>query len=136
MSFRHSLLKYLSSLHNQFLTKTTHSRISSLQYHRPSFYSSAINHSAENTQLTSSNNQKDLSTESSEIQIPDPPTTCCMSGCANCVWIEYAQELAEIYKDGGEAAQMVMKAIDDPSIKIFISLELKEKFKSDPNENH
>ena len=59
-----------------------------------------------------------------------------MSGCANCVWIEYAQELAEIYKDGGEAAQMVMKAIDDPSIKIFISLELKEKFKSDPNENH
>lgn len=60
------------------------------------------------------------------VTIPDPPTNCCMSGCANCVWITYAQELVAIYKDGGRAAEKVMKAIDDPSLKIFISLELKE----------
>lgn len=58
--------------------------------------------------------------------IPAPPTTCCMSGCSNCVWITYARELAEIYKDGGKASEKVMRAIDDPSLKIFLNLELKE----------
>ena len=65
-----------------------------------------------------------------EVTIPDPPTTCCMSGCANCVWIEYAKELAAIYKDGGQAAERVMKAIEDPSLKIFLSLELREALKN------
>lgn len=69
-------------------------------------------------------------TEQPEAVIPDPPTTCCMSGCANCVWIDYAKELAVIYKDGGEAAEKVMKTIEDPSLKIFLSLELKEAFKN------
>ncbi len=75
----------------------------------------------------------DISSDSEpelEVKIPDPPTTCCMSGCANCVWIEYAKELVDIYKDGGVAADKVMKAIDDPSLKIFLSLELKEVLKN------
>jgi hypothetical protein len=50
-----------------------------------------------------------------------------MSGCANCVWITYAQELAQLYKDSGRAAESVMNAIDDPSLKMFLNLELKEK---------
>lgn len=69
------------------------------------------------------------------IQLPDPPTTCCMSGCANCVWIEYAQELAVLYKDGGKAAEKVMKTIEDPSLKIFLSLELREKLPSSEEDN-
>lgn len=69
------------------------------------------------------------------IQLPDPPTTCCMSGCANCVWIEYAQELAVLYKDGGKAAEKVMKTIEDPSLKIFLSLELREKLPSSEEED-
>ena len=68
---------------------------------------------------------------SDHIQIPDPPTNCCMSGCANCVWITYAQELAQLYKDSGRAAESVMNAIDDPSLKMFLNLELKEKLNSD-----
>ncbi len=68
--------------------------------------------------------------EAEEVAIPDPPTTCCMSGCANCVWIDYAKELAAIYNDGGQAAEKVMKTIDDPSLKIFLSLELKEALKN------
>lgn len=52
-----------------------------------------------------------------------------MSGCANCVWITYAAELASIYKDGGKASERVMRAIDDPSLKIFLNLELKELLK-------
>ena len=68
---------------------------------------------------------------SDHIQIPDPPTNCCMSGCANCVWITYAQELAQLYKDSGRAAESVMNAIDDPSLKMFLNHELKEKLNSD-----
>lgn len=69
--------------------------------------------------------------EDVDIHLPDPPTTCCMSGCANCVWIEYAKELAVLYKDGGQAAEKVMKAIEDPSLKIFLSLELRDISKQD-----
>ena len=72
----------------------------------------------------------ETSSDEDDIRIPEPPTTCCMSGCANCVWVEYAQELAELYKDGGRAAEKVMKAIEDPSLKIFLSLELRDKLKS------
>ena len=68
-----------------------------------------------------------VSAENAEdTEIPDPPTNCCMSGCANCVWIDYAHELASIYRDGGRAAERVMTAIEDPSLKIFLNLELKE----------
>lgn len=74
---------------------------------------------------------KPTDTEDDGISIPDPPTTCCMSGCANCVWIEYAQELASLYRDGGKAAEKVTKTIEDPSLKIFLSIELKEKLKSE-----
>lgn len=69
-----------------------------------------------------------------KIQIPEPPNNCCMSGCANCVWITYAQELAELYKDSGKAADSVMNAIDDPSLKFFLNLELKDKLSSDSEE--
>ena len=74
--------------------------------------------------------QSEVHFEEGEVTIPDPPTTCCMSGCANCVWIDYAKELAAIYKDGGLAAEKVMKTIEDPSLKIFLSLELKEALKN------
>ena len=52
-----------------------------------------------------------------------------MSGCANCVWISYAEELAGVYRDGGRAGEKVLEAIQDPSLRIFISLELREKFR-------
>lgn len=68
--------------------------------------------------------------EEDDFEIPPPPTDCCMSGCANCVWVTYAEELAQIYKDGGKASERVLEAIEDPSLKIFLSLELKEKLKS------
>lgn len=64
------------------------------------------------------------------VELPSPPTDCCMSGCANCVWVSYTEELAQIYKDGGRAAERVLEAIEDPSLKIFLSLELREKLKN------
>lgn len=56
---------------------------------------------------------------------PEPPVDCCMSGCANCVWIMYANELKKYYeKDGNERAKREIDKIDNPSLKMFLKLEL------------
>lgn len=81
------------------------------------------------TSSTPSSGHTHTADDTTDIVVPDPPTDCCLSGCANCVWITYAAELAAIYKDGGKAAEKVMIAIDDPSLKIFLNLELKELLK-------
>ena len=56
---------------------------------------------------------------------PEPPITCCMSGCDNCVWKEYAEQLIEYYKDGGEMIRKEIAEIDDPALKAFLQMELK-----------
>ncbi|KAL7727966.1 hypothetical protein ACLKA6_018896 [Drosophila palustris] len=62
----------------------------------------------------------------SEIKIPPEPTTCCMSGCANCVWVEYAETLAKILGDNDERArEIVLSKITDPNLKMFLSVELR-----------
>eukprot|EP00092_Neocalanus_flemingeri_P010500 GFUD01011313.1.p1 GENE.GFUD01011313.1~~GFUD01011313.1.p1 ORF type:complete len:144 (-),score=44.34 GFUD01011313.1:81-512(-) len=65
---------------------------------------------------------------------PCLPSTCCMSGCANCVWLDFAEETVNYYKDMGEEMEFtallkeVEKNIDDPMIKAFITMELKSKY--------
>jgi len=74
---------------------------------------------------------KETSTQNSP---PPLPNTCCMSGCANCVWLDYAEEMVRFYKHRGEQMDFasllreVDKNIDDPMIKAFISMELKSKY--------
>lgn len=48
-----------------------------------------------------------------------------MSGCENCVWIMYAKELTDMYKDSGDTARkIILKKIEDPSMQVFIKMEL------------
>lgn len=49
-----------------------------------------------------------------------------MSGCANCVWITYAAEINRIYRDGGETARkLILQQMEDPTMKAFITLEIR-----------
>ncbi|XP_048507502.1 oxidoreductase-like domain-containing protein 1 [Athalia rosae] len=54
------------------------------------------------------------------------PTTCCMSGCANCVWIQYAEKLSKTMENSDEDIQkMILDKIEDPNMRAFLSLELR-----------
>lgn len=60
--------------------------------------------------------------------VPIPPTTCCGSGCPNCVWVEYAEKLADHYCDGGmEAEKIIEKEVTDPNLKAYILMEVRLK---------
>ena len=66
-----------------------------------------------------------LSDSGPPLKLPPVPTTCCMSGCANCVWIEYAENLLSNYGDNAEDVKKnILSQIDDPSLKAFIEMEL------------
>ena len=74
------------------------------------------------------------------VSLPDPPSNmCCMSGCANCVWLDYTDDMIKTYENKGQTLDLniVLKEIDDnvndPMIKSFIKMELKSKFKNNKN---
>ena len=58
---------------------------------------------------------------------PPPPGLCCMSGCQNCVWLEYAEDLSEYFKDGGKKAEEALDDIPDANLKAFLKMELRMK---------
>ncbi|KAK7870330.1 hypothetical protein R5R35_003718 [Gryllus longicercus] len=65
--------------------------------------------------------------DSNDVEVPEPPTTCCNSGCDSCVWIEYAEELLKKCKNGGDIAKnVIIQKVTDPSMKAFLLAELKE----------
>lgn len=48
-----------------------------------------------------------------------------MSGCANCVWIVYAQDLERMFLDGGTTAKkLILERMQDPSMRAFLSMEI------------
>ena len=63
--------------------------------------------------------------------LPEPPTNCCFSGCANCVWIKYAEDLSLLFNDAEDKIKnIILNKIEDPNMKAFLLMELKSiKFK-------
>ncbi|TRY71080.1 hypothetical protein TCAL_10320, partial [Tigriopus californicus] len=78
---------------------------------------------------TESSNPKRFSENSSEP--PDLPVHCCMSGCANCVWLEYAEEVVKYYERKGaklkldQLLQDIEDNLNDEMIKAFVKMEIK-----------
>ncbi|XP_006814745.1 uncharacterized protein LOC102801896 [Saccoglossus kowalevskii] len=55
---------------------------------------------------------------------PELPQHCCMSGCYNCVWIDYAEKLTEYYQDEGKHALEAVDKIEDMTVRAFIKMHL------------
>lgn len=49
-----------------------------------------------------------------------------MSGCSNCVWIQYAEELSSKLRDGSDGAKdIIMKEVQDTNMRSFLEMELR-----------
>ena len=63
---------------------------------------------------------------------PDPPPEglCCGSGCQNCVWLNYADEMIRFYEGNVEPDKIMegLKGIQDPNLRMFLEMEMKFKF--------
>lgn len=66
-----------------------------------------------------------------KTEFPEEPTTCCMSGCPNCVWLDYAEKLSAYFQDGGErAVKEISEKVQDSNVRAFLLHELRMRNKS------
>ena len=90
-----------------------------------------MNNNSENDGTTNKPIQpKDLNSRNDPlgkgVALPEEPTTCCMSGCPNCVWVEYAAQVSEYFSDGGENAKnIIMERVQDENMRAFLLMELR-----------
>lgn len=79
-------------------------------------------------------NVNEGSTEGQDKKVtdyPEEPTTCCMSGCPNCVWLDYAEKLSAYYQDGGERAiKEINEKVQDSNVRAFLLHELRMRNKT------
>ncbi|CAF0708673.1 unnamed protein product [Brachionus calyciflorus] len=67
---------------------------------------------------------------------PQIPLMCCGSGCSNCVWIQYTDELLKYYEENSKKRKMALKKaleeiqkIEDVNLRDFLTMEIKMKMK-------
>merc|ERR1712126_49090 len=118
--FKMMIVRQILKQNSQILSRWNKSlRLKSVHYH--------LSTSARRNEEDSSKNDRENATNVS----PELPTTCCMSGCANCVWLDFAEETIKHYEGLGmkmeldELLNTVETNVEDPMIKSFIKMELK-----------
>lgn len=121
--WRQLLSKYISLTTCSFEHSFKYSLIHRLT---PHIFASGIRHVSGNDK-THQQSTSSTTKQAKREHPPDPPTCCCMSGCPSCVWIEYAERLANYYADGGEKARREIEKIPDPILKAFLQMELKSR---------
>lgn len=72
----------------------------------------------------------------SNVEIPKVPLICCGSGCSNCIWIQYAEDLVKYYESLGEKKEKALQdalskieKIEDVNLRDFLTMEIKFKLK-------
>ena len=73
-----------------------------------------------NSPLTENGPGKEEGRGVREPPVPPDPETCCESGCVNCVWIKYAEEVKEYYPDNKERLKEILDLIEDYNVKMFL----------------
>ncbi|NXR93635.1 OXLD1 protein, partial [Hypocryptadius cinnamomeus] len=64
--------------------------------------------------------------------MPPLPTHCCGTGCPNCVWVGYVEELLERHRDGGaQALAAVEQHMEDENIKMILRMEIRLRARKD-----
>ncbi|NXS23299.1 OXLD1 protein, partial [Mystacornis crossleyi] len=64
--------------------------------------------------------------------VPPPPTHCCGTGCPNCVWVGYVEELLERHRDSGaQALAAVEQHVEDENIKMILRMEIRLRSRKD-----
>ncbi|XP_017888066.1 oxidoreductase-like domain-containing protein 1 [Ceratina calcarata] len=70
--------------------------------------------------------EKPETTDPSSTDDMSEPTNCCMSGCVNCVWIQYAEKLsATLEKSDADVQKLILDKVQDPNMKTFLLMELR-----------
>lgn len=66
----------------------------------------------------------------SAVDLPDAPNPdlCCMSGCDNCVWVQYAVQLDAYCQGRGEQGLRELDArVSDPAVRAYIRLQIRQQ---------
>lgn len=73
--------------------------------------------------------RKDGENDTKKTPVDDfaEPTNCCMSGCANCVWIQYAERLSNTIDSTSDVnlQTAILERVQDPNMKAFLTMELR-----------
>ncbi|XP_038211926.1 uncharacterized protein LOC119832334 [Zerene cesonia] len=79
-----------------------------------------------NTADSDDEKEKEIERIKTNASLNEPPTACCQSGCANCVFIVWAEALTQKMENAGpEIAEKILKMVDDPSMRAYLELELR-----------